>query len=218
MIRKNLSIAFVFISLLAIHLNCKSQQVPYAREVISKLCSTAMKGRGYVENGDRNAANFIAEEFGKAGLKKYSKSYFQHFNTPVNSFPGKMSLVVNGKKLIPGEDFLIEPGAPGITGKFSVETLNADDLLSDDLWMPKVRSASAKFIVVNPYDKAKYSADQIKKSLDALEKIPEDSLLLPVGVGRRKLPSTVLGLLFHAAEHTQRHTGQLLVTVRVLTD
>ena len=163
MIRKNLSIAFVFISLLAIHLNCKSQQVPYAREVISKLCSTAMKGRGYVENGDRNAANFIAEEFGKAGLKKYSKSYFQHFNTPVNSFPGKMSLVVNGKKLIPGEDFLIEPGAPGITGKFSVETLNADDLLSDDLWMPKVRSASAKFIVVNPYDKAKYSADQIKR-------------------------------------------------------
>ena len=60
--------------------------------------------------------------------------------------------------------------------------------------------------------------EQIKKSLDALEKIPEDSLLLPVGVGRRKLPSTVLGLLFHAAEHTQRHTGQLLVTVRVLTD
>ena len=50
------------------------------------------------------------------------------------------------------------------------------------------------------------------------KKIPEDSLLLPVGVGRRKLPSTVLGLLFHAAEHTQRHTGQLLVTVRVLTD
>lgn len=35
-------------------------------------------------------------------------------------------------------------------------------------------------------------------------------------VGRAKLPSTVLGLLFHAAEHTQRHCGQLLVTVRVL--
>ena len=34
-------------------------------------------------------------------------------------------------------------------------------------------------------------------------------------VGRAQLPSTVLGLLFHAAEHTQRHFGQLLVTVRV---
>jgi uncharacterized damage-inducible protein DinB len=29
------------------------------------------------------------------------------------------------------------------------------------------------------------------------------------------LPSTVLGLLVHAAEHTQRHVGQLLVTVRL---
>jgi uncharacterized damage-inducible protein DinB len=35
-------------------------------------------------------------------------------------------------------------------------------------------------------------------------------------VGRAQLPSTVMGLLFHAAEHTQRHVGQLLVTVRVL--
>lgn len=36
------------------------------------------------------------------------------------------------------------------------------------------------------------------------------------GVGRKQLPSTVQGLLFHAAEHTMRHLGQLLVTVRVL--
>lgn len=35
-------------------------------------------------------------------------------------------------------------------------------------------------------------------------------------VGRAQLPSTVGGLLFHAAEHMQRHLGQLLVTVRIL--
>jgi uncharacterized damage-inducible protein DinB len=35
-------------------------------------------------------------------------------------------------------------------------------------------------------------------------------------VGRQRLPSTVLGLLFHAAEHTQRHIGQMLVTARWL--
>ena len=35
------------------------------------------------------------------------------------------------------------------------------------------------------------------------------------GVGRQALPSTVLGLLVHAAEHAQRHVGQLLVTARV---
>ena len=36
------------------------------------------------------------------------------------------------------------------------------------------------------------------------------------GVGRKQVPSTVLGLLFHSAEHTMRHTGQLLVTIQVL--
>ena len=29
------------------------------------------------------------------------------------------------------------------------------------------------------------------------------------GVGRAQLPSTVLGLLVHAAEHTQRHVGAI---------
>lgn len=36
-------------------------------------------------------------------------------------------------------------------------------------------------------------------------------------VGRAKIPSTSNGLYVHAAEHTMRHLGQLLVTVRILT-
>ncbi|ARK11937.1 DinB family protein [Fibrivirga algicola] len=35
-------------------------------------------------------------------------------------------------------------------------------------------------------------------------------------VGREGLPSTVGGLLFHAAEHSMRHVGQLLVTAKLL--
>lgn len=57
---------------------------------------------------------------------------------------------------------------------------------------------------------------QIGKCIHQLEKTDEVSLLRPVSVGRKKLPSNVMGLLFHAAEHSQRHTGQLLVTVRIL--
>lgn len=36
------------------------------------------------------------------------------------------------------------------------------------------------------------------------------------GVGRKQLPTTVIGLLVHIAEHTQRHVGQAIVTIRVL--
>jgi uncharacterized damage-inducible protein DinB len=58
--------------------------------------------------------------------------------------------------------------------------------------------------------------EQIASSIEVLKTIDETRLTEPRGVGRMQLPSTVLGLLFHAAEHTMRHTGQLNVTVRFL--
>ena len=58
---------------------------------------------------------------------------------------------------------------------------------------------------------------QIEIALIQLRNTPDITLLEPRGVGRKQLPSTVLGLLFHAAEHVQRHTGQLLVTAKMLT-
>ena len=36
-------------------------------------------------------------------------------------------------------------------------------------------------------------------------------------VGRQRLPSTVIGLLFHAAEHTTRHAGQIITTAKIVT-
>lgn len=58
--------------------------------------------------------------------------------------------------------------------------------------------------------------EQVDKALAQLKATNPDKLTHFRGVGRAQLPSTVLGLLFHAAEHTQRHVGQLLVTARIL--
>ena len=60
--------------------------------------------------------------------------------------------------------------------------------------------------------------NQVEKAIDQLKNTAEGSLLAGRGVGRKQIPSTVLGLLFHAAEHTQRHTGQLLVTAKVVSE
>jgi hypothetical protein len=57
---------------------------------------------------------------------------------------------------------------------------------------------------------------QIDKALEQVSETPEESLAKPRSVGRARLPTNVIGLLFHAAEHTQRHVGQLLVTARIL--
>jgi uncharacterized damage-inducible protein DinB len=56
---------------------------------------------------------------------------------------------------------------------------------------------------------------QVDLALEQLRNTNERTLTEYRAVGRAQLPSTVLGLLVHAAEHTQRHVGQLLVTVRV---
>jgi uncharacterized damage-inducible protein DinB len=56
---------------------------------------------------------------------------------------------------------------------------------------------------------------QVDRALEQLRTTDERILSEYRSVGRAQLPSTVLGLLVHAAEHTQRHVGQLLVTVRV---
>ena len=38
----------------------------------------------------------------------------------------------------------------------------------------------------------------------------------PREIGRKRLPSTVLGLLVHLAEHTQRHLGQAITTAKLV--
>lgn len=58
--------------------------------------------------------------------------------------------------------------------------------------------------------------NQVNKALTQLKNIEEKNLLEPRGVGRKQIPTNQLGLLFHAAEHTQRHVGQLLVTIKML--
>lgn len=56
----------------------------------------------------------------------------------------------------------------------------------------------------------------VERALARLRATPERDLLAPREVGRGKLPSTVIGLLFHAAEHTQRHLGQAVTTARIV--
>ncbi|MBE9463100.1 DinB family protein [Dyadobacter subterraneus] len=53
-------------------------------------------------------------------------------------------------------------------------------------------------------------------AITQIENTDSSTLLEVRMVGRAQVPSTHLGLLFHAAEHTMRHLGQLLVTLKFL--
>ena len=56
----------------------------------------------------------------------------------------------------------------------------------------------------------------IDAALECIRVTPRESLLEPREVGRKRLPSTVLGLLSHIGEHTARHTGQVVTTAKLI--
>jgi len=59
---------------------------------------------------------------------------------------------------------------------------------------------------------------QVDIAIKQLSETDEATLIEVRGVGRANIPSTVIGLLVHSAEHTMRHVGQLLITTKVLLD
>ena len=59
-------------------------------------------------------------------------------------------------------------------------------------------------------------AKSMEVSVDRVLKISPESYEEVRGVGRKKLQSTVGGLLVHCAEHTQRHVGQAVTTSKVV--
>jgi uncharacterized damage-inducible protein DinB len=56
----------------------------------------------------------------------------------------------------------------------------------------------------------------VDAALQRLAATPEATLTDARAVGRAQLPTTVLGALFHAAEHAARHAGQVVTTAKLV--
>ncbi|HEY5407155.1 MAG TPA: DinB family protein [Ginsengibacter sp.] len=59
---------------------------------------------------------------------------------------------------------------------------------------------------------------QVDISIHELRNIKTDTITETRTIGRKLIPTTLIGLYVHAAEHTMRHTGQLLVTITILKE
>ncbi len=98
---------------------------------------------------------------------------------------------------------------------------SADRLLTyaEDRWLDddqlaalhgEMTSGTAKCVL----EEFRAGMAEAKKRVVAIqEKRYEDAR----GIGRKRLPTTVGGLLIHLAEHTQRHTGQAITTAKIVT-
>ncbi len=119
--KKTITVLFFTLYLLA----AQSQNLSFGRKMVDTLTSSYFWGRGYTNDGMKKAAEFISNEFKSYGLQPVGKKYLQQFSYPVNTFPGKMEVNINGKDLIPGKDFIVSPETKGVKGSGSLIVLDS---------------------------------------------------------------------------------------------
>ena len=103
-----------------------------ARAWMDTLTSPAFHGRGYVNNGDRTASDWLAKQFARIGLAPVKKDYFQPFQFNVNSFPDSIKVSIDGKRLAPGIDFLVDPASGKADGAFEMVHVSPSDLATPE--------------------------------------------------------------------------------------
>ena len=79
------------------------------------------------------------------------------------------------------------------------------------------RKQALKTVFLTGFSDHNFS-EKVNEALAIFKSTPEAILTEKRFVGRKQLPSSVIGLYFHAAEHSQRHIGQMLVTISVLKE
>jgi hypothetical protein len=102
-----------------------SQNISFGKKIVDTFTSPYFWGRGYTNDGMKKAGDFLSSEFKSYGLEPMGKNYLQQFSYPVNTFPGKMEVTVNGKELVPGKDFIVSPEAKGVKGSGDLEQLDS---------------------------------------------------------------------------------------------
>lgn len=107
---------FKFIAILLFFAQAATAQDSlFARKTIDTLTSPHFWGRGYTRNGMAKAAVYLTAQFKAYGLKPMDgHSFMQPFYYPVNTFPGKMEVSINGQNLMPGRDFIIGNTSRGL--------------------------------------------------------------------------------------------------------
>lgn len=80
-------------------------------------------------------------------------------------------------------------------------------------WLKKETASDSD---LNAAELTQKAVSEINHALETLKNIDAESMFEDRFVGRKKLPSNVFGLLFHIAEHTARHVGQIITIAKIV--
>ena len=114
---KTMKSAIRFVSTLVVLtlVHAHAQDIGYVKQQLKKLCGPEFYGRGYYKRGDRIAADYLATQFKKFGLKSYGPDYFQEYAFNVNSIED-VSIKINGKELKFGADYMLSAASGSGSG------------------------------------------------------------------------------------------------------
>lgn len=144
--KKYLSLSVFLLSLLAVPLF--SQNLAYTKEVLDKLCSPELFGRGYVNEGGKLAAEYMAGELAKWKVKSFGDSYLQDFEMPINS-QTRADLWFDGVFVEPTGHVLVEASSPSLSGTFPVVTLDAKVLKNSRLFIRRAMENPNAFYLLD---------------------------------------------------------------------
>lgn len=168
---------------------------------IDTLSSDNFAGRGYVNDGDQKAAEYIAARFKELELKNFNNNYFQSLKFMVNSFPGVVELKVENEILKTGEDYILHPGCPSIKAELTVFNIDGKtigdkkDYKSVYKQAKKLKNWALVYTPKSFEDEASKTA--IKKLIDetnpnAIIELTEGELVWWVSMSQESIPKVIL--------------------------
>ncbi len=146
--------------LVFLQISCLSaQDMPRVRATIDTLCTPYMGGRGYgrdaADKGERKAAEYLAAKFKKIGLQHFGQDYFQYFKLNVNTHK-VVKLKINNKKLVLGQDFILNPVSKSGKGNYKVQLLDSNIFVEEEMQKRFLNeNISKKVILLNKKDQKK---------------------------------------------------------------
>ena len=120
-----IALALIFVETMCTS-SLQAQDLAHYKRVVKELSSAKYQGRGYFYGGANKAGYYLVKEFQKTGADEV---LVQPFTIDINTYPGKMEMSVDGKKLTPGVDFSMREYSPGVHGTYKlyyVDTNNYD--------------------------------------------------------------------------------------------
>lgn len=162
-----------------------------AKGMVDTLAGPAMHGRGYVANGSGLAADWLEARFKRIGLQPHKGGYTEPFVFDVNTFPDSVRVAVDGRTLVPGTDFIVDPASGRSEGRFDVAHITLADLTSPE--RRRVTLSAIAGMAVVPHFPRTTNADSLRLFAQL-----EDELVNYGPVLRRATGKLTWGVARHA--------------------